>query len=68
MADSEQVTQQKENCRLQIKLLLSETDELVKIPDHGKLAQIKAYREKLRGFSATDEFPDLEKLPNIDWS
>ena len=58
----------KEGCRQQIRLLLQETDEVVKIPDHGKLAEIKAYRQKLRDFPSTGDFPDSSKLPTMDWS
>ena len=58
----------KEGCRQQIRLLLQETDEVVKIPDHGKLTEIKAYRQKLRDYSSTSDFPDISKLPTIDWN
>ena len=54
---------EEDRCRLQIKLRLEETDSLVQIPDHSKLAEIKAYRQKLRDYPSTSDFPDLEKLP-----
>ena len=56
-----------ESCRMQIKLRLAETDHLVQISDHGKLAEIKAYRQKLRDFPKSSDWPDLTKLPEIDW-
>ena len=54
---------EEDRCRLQIKLRLEETDSLVQIPDHSELAEIKAYRQKLRDYPSTSDFPDLEKLP-----
>ena len=56
-----------EVCRSQIKLRLEETDHLVLITDHGKLAEIKAYRQKLRDFPTSSDWPDPTKLPEIDW-
>ena len=56
-----------DSCRIQIKLRLEETDHLVQIPDHGKLAEIKAYRKKLRDFPTSSDWPDPTKLPEIDW-
>ena len=35
-----------ETCRVQIKLRLEQTDEIVQIPDHSELAAIKAYRQE----------------------
>ena len=54
---------EEDRCRLQIKLRLEETDSLVQIVDHSKLAEIKAYRQKLRDYPSTSDFPDLEKIP-----
>lgn len=55
---------QEDECRLQIKLRLEETDSLVQIVDHSKLAEIKAYRQKLRDYPSTSDFPNLEKIPD----
>ena len=40
-----------EACRIQIKLRLEQTDEIVQIPDHSELDAIKLYRQKLRKIS-----------------
>ena len=53
-----------EACRIQIKLRLEQTDEIVQIPDHSELTAIKAYRQKLRDYPATTDFPDITKLPD----
>ncbi len=53
-----------EACRIQIKLRLEQTDSIVQIPDHSELAAIKAYRQKLRDYSSTSDWPDLTKLPD----
>ena len=57
-----------ESCRIQISLRLKETDHLVQISDHGKLAEIKAYRQKLRDFPTSSDWPDVNKLPEIYWT
>ena len=53
-----------EACRIQIKLRLEQTDEIVQIPDHSELDAIKLYRQKLRDYPATADFPDIIKLPD----
>jgi|TARA_R100001460_G_scaffold30407_3_gene60045 hypothetical protein len=54
-------------CREQIRLRLEETDELVKITDHGKRTEILAYRQLLRDYPATEDFPSIDDLPQINW-
>jgi len=56
-----------EICRDQLQLCLRQTDELVKITDHGKRTEILAYRQLLRDYPATEDFPSIDDLPQINW-
>jgi hypothetical protein len=56
-----------EICRDQLQLCLRQTDELVKITDHGKRTEILAYRQLLRDYPATENFPSIDDLPQINW-
>ncbi len=54
-------------CREQLRLNLLQSDEAAAIMDHGKRAEILAWRQLIRDFPKTDDFPDIAKIPEPTW-
>ena len=42
---------------------LQRTDWVVAVADHSQFAEIMAYRQALRDWPQTGDFPDISKLP-----
>ncbi len=58
---------EQEICRQQLQLRLSQSDALAAIGDHGKRTEILAWRQLLRDYPATEDFPDSTKIPDQTW-
>jgi len=54
-------------CREQLRLNLLQTDEVAAIMDHGKRTEILAWRQLIRDFPETADFPDITKIPEPTW-
>jgi hypothetical protein len=54
-------------CREYLQLCLEQTDALSLIMDHGKRAEILAWRQLIRDFPETEDFPDVSKIPAKTW-
>ena len=54
-------------CRLELQQCLLETDALSLITDHGKRAELLAWRQLIRDFPETDDFPEIMKIPAKTW-
>jgi hypothetical protein len=58
---------EEELCRDQIRLRLLQSDAIAAITDHGKRTEILLYRQTLRDFPATADFPDISLIPEQTW-
>ena len=58
---------EEQSCRNQLLLHLQHTDAVAAIGDHGKRTEILAWRQLIRDFPATEDFPDSSKIPDPTW-
>jgi hypothetical protein len=53
-----------ENILIERNFRLKDSDKFMHLTDHPKRDEILAYRQALRDFPASDDWPDMTKMPN----